>query len=74
MILGFKNVARKNMFFKNTKNRKCLYIKHLRLLRYQIYTKILVFHCSLGGGEAGDGHAEWRTASVVHANLGAELN
>jgi hypothetical protein len=36
--------------------------------------KGLLFNSSLGGGEAGDGHAEWRAACVVHANLGAELN
>ena len=34
----------------------------------------LLFYSSLRGGEAGDGHAEWRAASVVHADLGAELN
>ena len=34
----------------------------------------LFFDCGLCGGEACDGHTEWRAASVVHADLSAELN
>ena len=49
MIFCFKNVARKNTFLKILKNRKCLYIRHLRFLRYQIFTKNLVFERALRG-------------------------
>ena len=58
-----------NTFFKIPKNRKCLYIRHLRFLRYQIFTKILLFDGCLSGGEACYRHAEWRTTCVVHAYL-----
>ena len=43
--------------------------------KYLVFRIIrLLFNCSLCGSEACDGHTEWRTASVVHANLSAELN
>ena len=35
---------------------------------------LLLLNGSLGGGEACDGHTERRAASIVHANLSAELN
>ena len=35
---------------------------------------LLLLHSSLGGGEACDGHTERRAASIVHADLSAELH
>ena len=40
-----------------------------------LYQRVyLLFHGCLRGGEAGDGHTEWRARCVVHANLCAELH
>ena len=64
--MGVKVGLCKNKLIGQTPEGVCPIFVHLKC--------VLLFHSGLGGGKAGDGHAEGRAAGVVHANLGAELH